>query len=318
MKQKICYALIIAVAISLIFAGSSNVQADEFPEEDIHWLVPFTSGSGADIFARNLARAAEEHLGVSIAVENRAGGAGAVAVSYALTQPTDGHTVFTHSSTLPIAMAGGQLPFSMDVIQPIASINADPLTLSVPVDSPFETLDDFVSYAKENPGELLIGGTATGGTHNVMWLHFENIAGIETEWVAYPGGSEAVMGLLAKETDALVTTTSNAGPQVDGGESRYLGVGLTEEEGEKMGVPTFKGQNYDFEAQLWRGVFAIDGVPEERIEVLQEALRKATQEAVFTDYMEDFEQFDFFLEADEFGNLLNETYEMARDILDAE
>lgn len=300
-------------------AGSTDTgqaQADNFPERPVNLIVPFTAGSGADVFARTLAKAAEKHLGQQIVVENKPGGSGAIAISYVLSQPADGYTIATHSRTLSLLLAGGEVPFGVDDLDYIIRVNGESSSLMVPKDSPFQTLEDFIRYAKERPGELKVGGPGTGSFHHMVAMEFRSMAGIDFTWVPFEGGKEAVLAALGGHVDAVQATASNGKASIDSGDLRIL-ASTSEERSEFLpDVPTYKEGGVDLVEILWRGVVTKAGVPEERIARLEEAFRKAMEEPEWEKYMADFAQEKAYLNSADFSDYIRKEVANTKTFLD--
>lgn len=293
--------LVGAIAAGVAFALPAAAQED-YPSKEIQWIIPFSPGSGADTFARTLIAATEDVLGVSIVPQNREGGGSAIGVAAAATQAADGYTLFSQSDTLALGLSTGDWPVSVDDVQPVARINADYKTLMVPAGSEFQSFEDFVAYAKENPGDIRMGGVGSRSWSSAFVRKLTNAAEIEVTYVPYDGGSKVVSAILGENIDAAVITSSNINEQVDAGNIRILAQSLGERVPERPDVPTFKelGLTSIDGDVLWRGVFAPAGVPEEVLVVLSEAFEKAIEDPRWRDYMAKQKQQDAYMPYDEF------------------
>src|SRR5690606_39095529 len=166
----------------------NEAPKDDYPNKEIEWVIPFSPGSGADVFARTLIKLTEKHLGQTIIPVNKEGGSTAVGVSYVLSKPADGYTLFSHSTTLPYTIASGQLPFTAEEIQGINRINADVKTLAVNASSDIQSFEDLIAKAKSKPGSIKIGGVGTKSWSDVFYNKMIQGAGIEATCVPYDGG----------------------------------------------------------------------------------------------------------------------------------
>ncbi|MEL7566835.1 MAG: tripartite tricarboxylate transporter substrate binding protein [Dehalobacterium sp.] len=279
----------------------ANSAADDFPAKPVTWVIPFDAGSGADTFARTLGKAAEKNLGRNFVFINKPGGSGGIALSYLETQATDGYTIASHSSSLVYALASGQIPFKVDDIDYLVRINADPEVLAVPSSSSFKSLDDLVAYAKSNPGKMNVGGVGAFSTASVCSDLFKQTAGVDYKYIPFDGGNEATVAVLGANVDAAWLTSNNAAAQVEAGKLRLLATANSTKNEKQPDVPTFKEKGYDFESILWRGVIALPGIPENRIQILQDAFEKALQDPEWLAYMENEGQIDAYLPAADFA-----------------
>ncbi|GAE92798.1 tricarboxylate transport protein TctC [Gracilibacillus boraciitolerans JCM 21714] len=149
-----------------------------------------------------------------------------------------------------------------------------PHALFVGPDSEFENLEDFVSYAKDHPGELTVGESGALGL--LMVLAFNDIAGIETTPVAYEGGGDLINALLGGHVNGAsssITAEQELNPQ--GGKALAY---AAEERIEMFSdTPTFSEQGFDLQLGVSRVLVAPEGVPDEVVKVLTEALNELGQ-----------------------------------------
>lgn len=288
----------------LALPGVAAMAQDAYPEREIQWIIPFSPGSGADTFARTLISATEDVLGATIVPVNRQGGGTAIGVAAAASQPADGYTVFSQSDTLALGLSTGNWPVTVDDIQAVARINADYKTLIVPGNSPFESYEDLVAFARENPGKLRLGGVGSRSWSSFFTKRLTRGADIEVTYVPYDGGSKVVAAVLGENIDAAVITSSNVNTQVDAGEIRMLAQSLSERAPERPDVPTFLELGHeDIDGDvLWRGVFAPAGTPEDILATLSGALEKALEDPRWQAYMKQKAQQPAFMDYKEFDS----------------
>lgn len=298
-KRTLGMAVTIAAAIAL----SGIARAQTYPEKPINWVIPFSAGSGADTFARALISATQDVLGQTIVPVNKDGGGTAIGVAYTLAQPADGYTVFSQSDTVVFGVTGGQWPVKAEDILPVARINADYKTLVVPANSPIKSYADFIAAAKAAPGGLKVGGVGSKSWSSFFVAKIAKGADIQVTYVPYDGGSGVVSAVLGENIDAAVVTSSNVNAQVDSGDLRMLALSLAQRSPERPDVPTFVESGHkDIDGDvLWRGVFAKVGTPQPVVEALSSALKKATEDPRWKEYMKQQRQQDAFMDHKQFG-----------------
>lgn len=286
---------------------------ENYPEKNITLSIPFSAGASSDLFARTAAGIAAKELGVQIVPENKPGGGGAVGFGYMVNQPADGYTIASGSNTIATLIGQGDVPFTADDVDCIAALNGEPEALLVKSDSQFKTLDEFIAFAKENPGKVKIGGTGTGSNHHLFCLLFLDKAGIECPWIPYDGGKDAVLALLSNEVDALFLTPSNAVAQIEDKAFTMLGITLTEERAKELGYLSFTQQGIELEGLLWRGYFAPKGIPEDRREKLIQAFKNVQETQEWKDYMGtvDYNE-EIFVSGEDLDELFREDIENAK------
>jgi putative tricarboxylic transport membrane protein len=289
-------------------ASGSTPKADDYPNKPVTFVIPFSPGVAGDTFSRTFAKIAEKYLGQTVVPLNKEGGSGAIGVSYMLSQPADGYTITYHSSTFAYTIAAGQVPFKAQDIVPIASINADYQVLAVKKDSPFKTFDDFVKYAKANPGKLKVAGSGTKATNHVLALKIFKGAGIDASYIPYDGGSKSLLAVLGGNVDALSASSSVVNQQVDAGELRLLAVTSGERAPNRPDVPTFKelGLTKIVDEDIWRGFFGKPGIPQDRLDKLSKVFAEVIKDPEWRTYMKNEQQIDLYKNSADFTKFFNE------------
>lgn len=319
-RGKLYLVLIIGLIASLLAACNGEASGDdtsEYPNGTITMVVPFSAGGAGDIMTREIARIAEDIFGERVVVDNKPGGSGSIALNHTLKQKPDGLTIMNHSSTLPQTMASGEIPFETDDILPVATIVSNVHVIAVKSNSPFETFEDFATYAKENPGELDVVGANTNGANHVFALKVMEGADIDFNYVAYDGGGEALTRLLGENGDAISTSGENIDQQVDAGEVRILAVSSPERVPMYPDVPTFKElgiENLDNEI-IWRGFFVHPDTPTEIVEKIQDVLKQVTETEEFAAYAKNSKQDILFTTGEELQALYRNYYEDGLELL---
>ncbi len=311
-RHHIALTAAFAAAIGL-GAGAASAQSD-YPTRSIDWIIPFSAGSGADTFARNLIQVTEEILGVPIVPINRAGGGSSIGTAFAVAQAPDGYTVFSQSDTLALGLASGEWPVSVDQMQGVARINADYKTVIVPGNSPFTTFEELVEHAANNPRAVRIGGVGTRSWSSVFVDTMLESTGVEMNYIPYDGGSQVVAAVMGENIEAAVITSSNVNAQVDAGDIRMLALSLGQRPADRPDVPTFGELGHDalHDDLLWRGVFAPAGTPDHVLEALSAALEQAIQDPRWRTYMTNQRQQDAFMDATEFDPYFRNSVETYR------
>ncbi|WP_142846256.1 tripartite tricarboxylate transporter substrate binding protein [Telmatospirillum sp. J64-1] len=315
--MKTLKTLAAAASLSLLaFTLTAPVQAADYPEKDIRFVVWSAAGSPLDSMMRQLARQLSAELGVQVPVENRTGGSGAVAMSYVMTQPADGYTVLSTTASMTFTMAKGQVPFSPDNFTVLRALQAEPSAVAVRGDSDFQTMEDFVEYLQQNPNGLRVGGYASAGFHQFVFYRLQEEADFEAAWIPFDGGNEAAMALLGGHLDAAVLTPSSALAQIESGEFRLLGISTDGRDEYFPDTPTFKEQGYDVVESIWRGVMVRSGTPDEATDRLLEAIAAVEQTESWQEFMRNNMQSSLDLTKDEMQELVRREVESRRTFLE--
>ncbi len=259
----------------------------DFPKKPITLIVPYSAGGGTDAVSRALASAAEKHLGQSVGVVNKTGGGGAVGMGEGANSKADGYTMTMVTVELTMLPHLGLSPITYEDFKPVAQINFDPSSIAVAADAPYQTLEELVAYAKENPGKVRIGNGGTGANGHLAASAFEKSVGVEFNHVPFDGSAPALTALLGGHVEAASIQPPEALPYVESGDMKVLGIMTSDRLDIIPDTPTFAEAGFDLgEVGVWRGVAVPKDTPDEVVAVLSEAFTKAAQEPEFIEFME--------------------------------
>jgi tripartite-type tricarboxylate transporter receptor subunit TctC len=273
--------LLFTVSLALM-AGAAATPASlaapvDFPTRPITFVVGFSPGGGADVFARALAEAARTVLPQPIVVENRPGAGGTAANAYATGRPADGYTLlFAHAgSSIITPLIANQPGLKWDAFDPIARIHAEEEWLFVHPDAPWRTVEELVAFAKANPRRVRVAGSAIGGIDSFVVLQWEKAAGIDVEYIPHEGGGPATLAFLGRNAEMLVGNVSEVFQHVQAGRMRPFAVASERRSPIFPNVPTLREKGADVVFVQWRSVLAPSGTPSSRIAALAYAFQKA-------------------------------------------
>ena len=190
-------------------AAPFPARAEAWPAKPIRVILPGPAGGLIDVAGRAIGEAMQKELGQAWLIDPRPGANGIVAGQMFLGAPADGHTLYLTVSghvALPFLM---KAPFDvMADFKPIAMVGVSTALLCVPPTSPANTLAEFVTYAKANPGRLnyLNSGNGTGAhlLPELLKIKYD----IDVTSISYKGLPPGVQDLLGNRLDlAMVSTT---------------------------------------------------------------------------------------------------------------
>lgn len=258
---------------SFALVGATAAGADT-----LRIVVPFSPGGAQDTLARWYAQHLEERTDMSVVVDNRPGAGGSLAADEVAQADADGWTILQASGgAITIAPHLRELPYDPqnDFVQ-IAMIADTPMTLGVRADSPFETLEDVIEAAREEPGELSFASTGHTSVSHLTGTLLAQAAGIDILHVPYQGAAPGLTDLLGGVVPLMVTSAASIDQMVEAGEARVLAVFSPIELPNLEGVPTVQdvlgaeGLN----SPVWTGYLAPAGTPQERIDELSQAIQE--------------------------------------------
>ena len=270
--------LVAAVGLSM---GTTAALADEYPDRPISLTVAYGAGGATDFQARIVTMmAAQEDKdgnavylnGQPMVILNRPGAGGQVGWNrFVQKAKTDGYELAAYNVPHFIAQSivfPGKVKYNIDNLEPIANWGADPAVLIVNKDSPLNSVQDVIDYAKANPGKLTVSGAGLYVGHHIANLQFDKAAGVQTKYVPAGGGVKAMQFVLGGQTMAGFNNLSDAYRSRD--RLKILAVADLQRNDFLPDVPTLKetGVDVDDSSVNFRGIMARKGTPEPVIKVL--------------------------------------------------
>lgn len=267
--------LIASAAIALTALTGTSTLAEGYPERPVMMMVSYGAGGATDFQARIVTMTAgnEDALGMPIAILNKPGAGGRVGWNWFATQAdADGYTLAAYNIPHFIAQSvKGGVQYSADSFEPIANWGADPAVFVVAADSPMNSMDDVVNYAKENPAKLTFSGAGLFVGHHIAALQLEKAAGVKMAYIPTKGGGAAAMkAVIAGDVMGGVNNLSDAFRAQQAGNVKILGVFDLDRNDFLPDVPTLKEQGYDIDnaSVNFRGIMVPKGTPPEVIDKL--------------------------------------------------
>ncbi len=279
-----------------------------FPKKPITVICPWSPGGGTDVLLRALAKEAEPFLGQSVTVVNQTGGAGAIGHNAIRAAAPDGYTVGMITFELNSLPPQGLIPFDYKAFDPLMRVNADPAALTVKKDAPYNTVKEFVEYAKAHPGEITIGNSAPGSVWHIAAGLVADKTGIQVKHVPFDGAAPAVTALVGGHLKAVAVSVPEVRAQVQAGNLKILGVMDSKRDPIFPDVPTFKEQGVDVQFYTWRGLGLPKGVPADVKAKLADSFKKAMETPNFQEFLKKTSLNPAYLGADDFGKFLAQNY----------
>lgn len=286
-------ALVLILALAVAGCGQDSAGGDnsqnaaaDFPTKPVTIICPYSAGGGSDLVIRRLASIAEDHLGVPINIVNMPGGSGSVGYAELQKREADGYTLSTTTSTIVTHKLLGNLDVNHKDYDIVIGYHYEPAAIGVNTKLGIDTLEEFVEYSKENAGKVTMGTTAHGGIWNIASQAAQKAMGVEWNLVPAGGGAaQAVLQAAGGQINAVTASPLEIYNQQEAGKLKMLGVMADERLEAFPNVPTFKEQGYDVSVTTSRALIAPKGTPEERIQILYEAFKKAAESDEYKEYI---------------------------------
>jgi tripartite-type tricarboxylate transporter receptor subunit TctC len=266
-------ATVALLVVTLTLAGCS--RSDEYPNRPITLICPWSAGGGTDRVSRQVAVQLEEILDVPVNVINATGGSGVTGHTRGARARPDGHTIMMVTVELNMLHWRGLTNVNYRDFAPLQLLNRDSAALLVRSDSPLKTLADLQAAIADEPGQLKASGTAFGGIWHVALAGWLNAIGLDptaATWISINGAGPSLQELNASGVDFVCCSLPEADVMLAGGQVRALGVMADSRVPGFELIPTFKEQGHDWSIAGWRGIAAPLDTPQERLDVLTDAL----------------------------------------------
>ncbi len=260
--------MVLVIAAMMIFGVGSVVQA-EYPESPVSMIVPYSPGGATDFQARIVTMLAgkKEFLDQPIVIINKPGAGGQVGWNWcAQKAPKDGYTMLSYNVPHFIAQSiVFKTKYDIKKFAPVANWGADPAVLIVGKDSPFNTVQDLLDYAKKNPRKVTVSGAGLYVGHHIAFLQLAKATGVNMTYIPEKGGVPAMQSVIAGKVKAGFNNLSDAFRNQD--RLKILGVADLERNSFLPDVKTFKEQGIDIDDSSvnFRGVAFPAGVSDDII-----------------------------------------------------
>jgi tripartite-type tricarboxylate transporter receptor subunit TctC len=259
------------VTVATVFLTGITVAAapglaqvhQKFPSKPVRILVSNPAGSQGDTLARMISLKMSESWGRPVVVDNRTGAAGMLAAGTVAKATPDGHTLlFTAGLAINAAMQPS-LPY--DSVKDFAGVTQIGFGTQVLVVAPalgVKSVSELIALAKAQPGKLIYGSSAVGTGSHLNGARFILAAGIKVVTVAFKGGPEATIELVAGRTHLSSVTLFSALPWIKDGKLLGLAVATPQRSPLLPDVPALGETMPEFKRpENSTGMFAPAGTP---------------------------------------------------------
>jgi len=283
--------------------------AQQFPAKEVQIIIPYAPGGATDLVFRALAASTQKYLGKAVVVVNRAGGGGAVGFTEVAQAKPDGYTLVSIITPVTILPHQVKTAFTYQSFEPIINVVQDPAMLQVRADAPWKSLDEFLGYARNNPGMITVGNSGAGGGVHLIALAFEKAAGVKLNHIPFAGGGPSVTALLGGHVHAVSVSPPEGIAHVKAGKLRIMALFSESRMADFPAVPTVREQGINFSMGQWRGLAAPKGTPPEVIRVLHDAFKKGMEDPAFIKNAADMSVALAYIGPAEFGKLMAADHE---------
>ncbi len=286
-----------------LFSLASVSFSHNFPNKSVNYVIPFGPGGESDITARHQQSFFKDKFDENLVISYKPGGGGALGWAQLNKMRGDGYNIM--GINLPhiiIKPRQKNVGFKTEDITGVYMFHYTPDAIVVREDSPFNSLQDLINYARNNPGKLTFSGSGKGTANHLAQVRFDTMANVKTTYVSFKGTGKAVTALLGNQVKAEWGYTS-VGAKHEG-KVKLLAVAMGKRHPRFPNVPTFKELGFDLVSGAYRGIAVPKSTPEKVRQQLSNAIAAINADDDFRKKMEndgmaliniDYKKYDDFI-----------------------
>jgi tripartite-type tricarboxylate transporter receptor subunit TctC len=264
------------------FLVSNTCFAQSWPSKPVRVIVNVAAGGVADVTARMIGARLNETLGQGFLVENRAGGDGYIGFDAVARSDADGHTLlYSPGSSMMIAPHIVNRPDldPLKVLAPVAATGRVSLYVIAHPSVPFNNLNEFLAYARANPGKLNYGTPGNGTSPHIATEVFNREAKVRLNHVPYKGAGPALQDLLGGQIQIVFDPGVGIAP-AKAGKVRMIAIAGPKRHPDFPNVPTLEENGIKgVDGGPHFGFYAPSGTPKDTILKMNSEIQKAMQHA---------------------------------------
>jgi tripartite-type tricarboxylate transporter receptor subunit TctC len=244
---------------------------------NIKITVPFPPAGATDVLGRIMADKFGDYWGARVVVENKGGAGGNIGADQVAKSAPDGDNILIFS----VGMATNPFLYDKLTYDPIKDFDAVSLIAMVPnimiagKHTPYNTVQEFVAFAKANPGKVTYGSSGIGTSLHMAGELLQKLTGIKMQHVPYRGAALAIQDLLAGQIDIVLDNITSALPQARGGAVKGLGITTAKRSVHAPELQPIAEVVPGFDVTSWFSFFVPKGTPRAVIDRINADTRRA-------------------------------------------
>ena len=257
--------VLLSALLALLVLATPCLAQTAYPTRQVRIVVPFTAGGSADILCRFVGERLSAAWGQPVIIDNRAGAGGNVGAEIVYRADPDGYTLLC-SPPGPLSINHNlykTLPYDWTKFVPIGVLALVPNVITARADLPATSLQEFIAYAKANPGKATYASQGNGSTSHLSASNLATLAGIELVHVPYKGEGPALVDISAGRVDIFIGNLSASLRFEKQKQVKFLGLASRTRSPVAPDVPTTAELGLpDLVASAWFALVAPPGTPE--------------------------------------------------------
>lgn len=254
-------ACMTAVALGALTAAIPAMAQSPFPSQPIKMIVPYPAGGATDALGRMMAQKLGEAWNTSVVVENKPGAGGTIGNNAVAKAPADGYTILMTITAIiqqPLLMT---LPYDpLKDFAPVVQVAKSPSMFAVPLNSPANTLKDFITLVKANPGKYNYGTYGAGTSSHIQGALLNLQGKLDMVHVPFQGAAPLVNNMVGGQLSSAFIDSASARAHLKS--FKPLAVTGTQRMAALPDVPTFKELGFhSYEPLGWFGMLLPANTP---------------------------------------------------------
>jgi len=270
--------VVLALTLAPALSWPAVSQAQDYPTRPVKIVVPFGAGGPADVYSRVLAQHLSEALKQPFVVEDRPGAGSIIGSDAVAKSAPDGYTLLAMSNTHTTNESlVPNKPFQlMRDFVPVAGINYSDLVMVIHPSVPAKNLEEFIAYAKSNPGKLNYASSGAGTPYHMAGELFKAMSGTTMVHVPHKASGEMRNSVIGGHVQMTFDAITTMAPNVVAGQVRALGTSASKRSTVLPDVPTIAEAGVPgYESTIWLGIMAPAGTPKPIVDKLNAEINKA-------------------------------------------
>ena len=283
--QRPVFALLILPLLLMLvvfpnFRGGLAVADDapSWPERAITVVVPFAPGGGGDILARTLQSGLSAELGKPVVIVNKSGAGGMVGADFVARSAPDGYTLLlgnSASQAIAPSMSSNPLYDPVKDFAPITVVAKITFLVIVRADAPYNSIQELIAYAKQNPGKVFYGSAGVGTPPHLAGEMLKKLTGADIVHVPFRGMGPATVALLGGQITMVIGDEPAYMPLVRGGQGKAIAVASAQHSALLPDLQTVAEAGVaGYDVSSWQAFLAPAGTPNAIIERVRDAVVK--------------------------------------------
>jgi len=318
MKKSVL--LFFAIGISFLVCTAFMIQsphAQTYPSQPIQMVITLVPGDTLDLTGRAIASEMSKILKSPVVAVNKSGGAGIVGADFVAKGKKDGYSVLYINANFTYAYASNpeDMPYNpFQDFEPVCQSVSVPLLLAVQPDAPWKTLQDLVTYMKQNPGKIRGSSTGVGSVGHFGYEVVRMETGGEISMIPYKGAAPGLTALLGGHVEVAIPSYALVLPQLQAGKVRILLSSKKLPDYPQIPTLTQLGYKRDMSSP-WFGFFLPTGVPEPVKKTLAQALERSIKAPDVVKAIQNLGALADYKAAAEFKKAIIDEYAIVKNLL---